>query len=129
MKYCEEFAALLDPYVDGELPLEEAARVRAHLAVCGGCRAYVQAALAIRDAFPDAEETEVPEGFAEGVMAAVRANAAPRRRSRAEDPAAAGGVLCRGGAGYLRPAPSAGQYGGEHPGGGCGGDCRRRDCP
>ena len=65
MKYCEEFAALLDPYVDGELPLEEAARVRAHLAVCGGCRAYVQAALAIRDAFPDAEDTEMPEGFAE----------------------------------------------------------------
>ena len=82
MENCTEFAALLDPYIDGELSAADAARVRAHLAVCGRCRAYVQAALAIRDAFPDAEETEVPEGFAEGVMAAVRANAAPRRRSR-----------------------------------------------
>lgn len=73
MKYCEEFAALLDPYVDGELTGEEAARVRAHLADCPGCRDYVDGALAIRAAFPEVEETAVPEGFAAGVMAAVRA--------------------------------------------------------
>ena len=82
MENCTEFAALLDPYIDGELSAADAARVRAHLAVCGRCRAYVQAALAIRDAFPDAEDTEMPEGFAESVMAAVRADAAPRRRRR-----------------------------------------------
>ena len=80
MKYCDEFAALLDPYIDGELPPEETARVREHLRACGGCRAYVQAALVMRDAFPEAESTEVPDGFAEGVMAAIRANAAPRKR-------------------------------------------------
>lgn len=72
MKYCEEFAALLDPYVDGELTGEEAARVRAHLADCPGCRDYVDGALAIRAAFPEAEETAVPEGFAGGVMAGIR---------------------------------------------------------
>lgn len=72
MKYCEEYAALLDPYVDGELSGEEAARVREHVAECSGCRTYVEGALAIRAAFPDVEETAVPEGFAEGVMAAVR---------------------------------------------------------
>lgn len=82
MKYCEEFAALLDPYVDGELPPEETAKVRAHLAQCPGCQAYVQAALLMRDAFPDVEETEVPEGFAESVCAAIRAGAAPRTRRR-----------------------------------------------
>ena len=80
MKYCDEFAALLDPYIDGELPPEETARVREHLRACGGCRAYVQAALVMRDAFPEAESAEVPDGFAEGVMAAIRANAAPRKR-------------------------------------------------
>lgn len=80
MKYCDEFAALLDPYIDGELSPEETARVREHLRACGGCRAYVQAALVMRDAFPEAESTEVPDGFAEGVMAAIRANAAPRKR-------------------------------------------------
>ena len=80
MKYCDEFAALLDPYIDGELSPEETARVREHLRSCDGCRAYVQAALIMRDAFPEAESTEVPDGFAEGVMAAIRANAAPRKR-------------------------------------------------
>lgn len=72
MKYCEAYAALLDPYVDGELSGEEAEGVRAHLEECPGCRAYVDGALAVRSAFPGVEETEVPEGFAQGVMAAVR---------------------------------------------------------
>ncbi|WP_300138120.1 anti-sigma factor [uncultured Oscillibacter sp.] len=82
MTYCEEFAALLDPYIDGELSPAETARVREHLRTCDGCRAYVQAALAMRDAFPEAENTPVPDGFAAGVMAAIRADAAPRKRRR-----------------------------------------------
>ena len=82
MTYCEEFAALLDPYIDGELSPAETARVREHLRTCDGCRAYVQAALAMRDAFPEAEDTPVPDGFAAGVMAAIRADAAPRKRRR-----------------------------------------------
>lgn len=79
MRYCDDYAALLDPFVDGELSPEEMARVRAHLDACPGCRAYVDDALAIRAAFPGAEETEVPEGFAAGVMEAVRAQAAPEQ--------------------------------------------------
>ena len=72
MRYCEEYAALLDPFVDGELPPEEMERVRDHLAECPGCRAYVDDALAIRAAFPDIEDTEVPEGFAGSVMDRIR---------------------------------------------------------
>lgn len=82
MTYCQEFAALLDPYIDGELSPAETARVREHLRTCDGCRAYVQAALAMRDAFPEEEDTPVPDGFAAGVMAAIRADAAPRKRRR-----------------------------------------------
>ena len=82
MTYCKEFSALLDPYIDGELSPEETARVREHLHTCDGCRAYVQAALAIRDAFP--EEPETPVG---------------------KDAAPLGRLLCRRGAGRLRPAP------------------------
>lgn len=82
MRYCENFAALLDAYVDGELSGEEAARVRDHLETCAGCRRYVDDALAIRAAFPEVEETEVPEGFADGVMAVVRE--AENRRSGAQ---------------------------------------------
>ena len=80
MKYCEEYAALLDLFVDGELPPEEMERVRDHLETCPGCRAYVDDALAIRAGFPDVEETVVPEGFAEGVMARVREDAAKERK-------------------------------------------------
>ena len=76
MKYCENFAALLDPFVDGELSPGEMARVQAHLDECPACRAYVDDALAIRAAFPDAEDTPVPDGFAESVMARIRAEAA-----------------------------------------------------
>ena len=72
MKYCEEYAALLDLFVDGELPPEEAERVRGHLEGCPGCRAYVDDALALRAAFPDVEDTVIPEGFTEGVMERIR---------------------------------------------------------
>ena len=82
MKYCEEFAALLDPYVDGELSTGEAARVREHLETCPGCRRYVDEALALRAAFPAVEETAVPEGFAGGVMEAVRELEAGKRNSK-----------------------------------------------
>lgn len=83
MKYCDDYAALLDLYVDGELPPAEMAGVQAHLDTCPGCQAYVDDALAIRAAFPHAEDAEVPAGFAEGVMAAIRAQqpqAAPQKR-------------------------------------------------
>ena len=82
MKYCEDFAALLDLWLDGELPPEEMVRVQAHLNECPACRAYVDDALAIRASFPQAEDTPVPDGFAEGVMAAIRAQAAPRKKPR-----------------------------------------------
>ena len=81
MKYCETFAALLDPFIDGELSPDEMARVQAHLNVCPACRAYVDDALAIRAAFPDAEDTALPEGFAESVMARVRAETTAQKKT------------------------------------------------
>jgi len=75
MKCCEEYAALLDLFVDGELPPGEMERVRAHLETCPGCRAYVDDALTIRAGFPDAEDMAVPEGFTERVMERVREDA------------------------------------------------------
>lgn len=80
MKYCEEYAALLDLFADGELTGPEMERVRDHLETCPGCRAYVDDALAIRAGFPNVEETVVPEGFAEGVMARVREDSAKERK-------------------------------------------------
>ena len=83
MKHCETYAALLDLYVDGELSLEEMLEVQAHLDECPACQSYVDDALNMRAAFPDAGETEVPEGFAAGVMAKIQAvPAAPRKKKK-----------------------------------------------
>lgn len=82
MKDCLEYAALLDSFVDGELTAEEAVRVREHLAACAACRAYVDDALAIRACFPGVEDTEVPEGFAGSVAAAIRESAALQAAGR-----------------------------------------------
>jgi len=78
MKYCAEYAALLDAFIDGELPEAQRARVAEHLASCPGCAAYVQDALTLRESFPDPDDTEVPEDFADTVMTAIRAGAAPQ---------------------------------------------------
>lgn len=83
MDTCAEFAALLDLFVDGELPPAEAERVQAHLETCDVCRSYVEDIQAIRSAFPSMEDTPVPEGFADGVMAAIRAGKAPQKRRSA----------------------------------------------
>lgn len=74
---CNEYEALLDLYVDGELTTEELLRVQAHLEKCPYCRAYVDDAMAMRLAFPEAEETELPEGFHESVMVRIAAESAP----------------------------------------------------
>lgn len=83
MKCCEEYGALLDLYVDGELEPQEALRVRDHLEQCPACQSYVDDAFAIRAAFPDVEDTEVPDGFAESVCAVIQAaDTAPKRNRR-----------------------------------------------
>lgn len=80
MNTCERWAALLDLYVDGELGAEEMLAVQAHLDECPACRAYVDDAFAIRAAFPEAEEAQLPEGFHAHVMAAVAADAAKAKK-------------------------------------------------
>ena len=80
MKTHEEFEALLDAFVDGELSSEDMQAVEEHLNTCPDCRAYVDDALAIRAAFPTVEETPVPEGFADGVLTAIAAQSAPAKK-------------------------------------------------
>lgn len=84
MKLCENYAALLDPFLDGELPPEELARVQAHLRECPACRGYVDDALAIRAALAGGDDTAVPDGFSQRVMQRIREETPtakpPRRR-------------------------------------------------
>ena len=105
MTHCDEYQALISPWLDGALPEEEADAVREHLAVCPDCQRYYDDLMAIRDDFPSVEETAVPEGFADGVMAAVRADKAAHRRRRRRSllpvAACAAVVVLLGSGGYL----------------------------
>ncbi len=76
MKKCEEFAPLLSAYFDGELTEEERAELRAHVMECEACQKLLGEMTALHEAFGALGEEEVPAGFTEGVMAAVRAEKA-----------------------------------------------------
>ena len=83
MRYCKEYAALLDLYVDGELETADMVRVQSHVDQCPACRAYVDDALAIRAAFPDVEDTVVPASFADDVMARIQADTVSKKKKKA----------------------------------------------
>ena len=76
MKECEEFAPLLSAFVDGELTEEERAEVLAHVSECEKCRRLLGELTALHAALGELEDEDVPAGFTEGVMAAVRAEKA-----------------------------------------------------
>ena len=76
MRKCEEFAPLLSAFVDGELTEEERAEVLAHVSECEECGRLLGELTALHAALGELEEEDVPEGFTEGVMAAVRAEKA-----------------------------------------------------
>lgn len=94
MKICENYALLLDQFLDGELSKEDEALMREHLVSCPACAAYVADAMAIRAAFEDLDEIEVPEGLSDGVMAVIRAHAAPRKKNHRWMKAAASLAAC-----------------------------------
>lgn len=72
MKTCEEYAALISDFLDGELSAEDRAEVAAHLAACPACQQYFDDLVTMHDAFDQIEEVPVPEGFAEQIMDRVR---------------------------------------------------------
>ena len=76
MKECEEFAPLLSAFIDGELTEEERAEVLAHVSECEKCRRLLGELTALHAALGELEDEDVPAGFTEGVMAAVRAEKA-----------------------------------------------------
>ena len=80
MKYCEDYAALISAWLDGELNEEETGRLQAHLFTCPGCRAYLADLKAMGRAFPSLEEVEGPEDFTASVMARIRAQTLPEKK-------------------------------------------------
>ena len=76
MRKCEEFAPLLSAFVDGELTEEERTEVLAHVSECEECGRFLGELTVLHAALGELEEEDVPAGFTEGVMAAVRAEKA-----------------------------------------------------
>ena len=111
MKYCEEYAALISAWLDGELDERQAARLHIHLFTCPGCRAYLADMQAMRKGFPKLEDVEVPEGFTQAVMDRVhKAATAPPHAEKEKQiplyrPAQRGPCLLPGGFDFGGRAP------------------------
>lgn len=78
---CKQVRRRLSPYLDGELPDEVGARVRAHVAACARCAeelARLHSAGAALDVLPG---MTVPGGFAQSVRELASRQAARARRA------------------------------------------------
>lgn len=71
---------LLSALLDGELNDAERDAALTHLGECADCRAYFAELTALHDALGDMDEIDVPDGFAEGVMARLRKGKARKTR-------------------------------------------------
>lgn len=80
---CKEFSNLLDAYLDGALPREQAAQMENHAAVCGDCASLLTLRQDLRRLD---EETEAPPEFSSAWRRMIREdesmeeNKAPRRK-------------------------------------------------
>ncbi|MGH1348239.1 MAG: anti-sigma factor family protein [Nannocystales bacterium] len=68
---CSEFAALLQPYVDGELADEEQHTVSDHLERCAACRSAVSEQMWVRATLRSIEKETAPAGLRANVLAAL----------------------------------------------------------
>lgn len=79
MNTCREYALALSSFVDGELTEPEKTMLLDHVEVCEDCRARLAELMVMHAAFEDLEEYDAPEHFAEGVMARLHEEAAPKK--------------------------------------------------
>lgn len=98
MKYCEIFRDAIESLADGELPADQEAALRAHLASCDGCRAYYESLCAINESLGETADIDLPPRFHEELMGCIRSEK-PRQRHlprRALVTVAACALLCVG---------------------------------
>ncbi len=70
---CSEFAALLQPHVDGELGDQEQHRVSDHLETCSACRTAVSEQMWVRATLRSIDKETAPSGLRANVLAALDA--------------------------------------------------------
>ena len=110
---CESIRAMLDAYIDGELPEDEARALENHAQSCEACRQELEAAKLLREALAHMdEEIAVPLEAQAAWRSAVRAEAkrrGGRKWLRVAYAAAAALVLVVGGSLMLRTTPETAQ--------------------
>ncbi|MDR0325156.1 MAG: zf-HC2 domain-containing protein [Oscillospiraceae bacterium] len=79
MEHCDIEA--LSAFIDGELPEESAARLRAHMEECPNCRALAEDMAALKEGFA-ALEAEPPDTLAPGILYKISLGEEPPRRRR-----------------------------------------------
>lgn len=100
MKPCTDYLELMNAVLDGEATPAQEAELTAHLALCPACAALYEDLRALREG-ADGLIVPAPDGFADAVMAQVRAEAAapklkvlPKPRRKTWMPAAAMAAVC-----------------------------------
>ena len=82
MKCCEQYAAALSAFVDGELSENERDEVLAHVEHCRNCREYLSELMIVHTMFEEMPELDAPEGFSERVLARVHEEKRAKMRHR-----------------------------------------------
>ena len=72
----------LSAFLDGELTDTEREDVLAHLETCEACQTCLAELTALHDALGDMENVEVPESFAEGVIARLHEEELPQKAKK-----------------------------------------------
>lgn len=81
---CSEFAALLQPHVDGELDDEEQRRVSEHLEVCDACRSAVSEQMWVRATLRSLDREAAPTQLRRGILAALDEEDAAQEETSSE---------------------------------------------
>lgn len=92
---CEDMAGLISAYFDGELSEEENERIKAHLEVCGECRALYSEFFELSDGIK--KSSEIPDDLHECIMRAVK-SAERRQTARKISFIRRAGLVCAGAA-------------------------------
>ena len=82
MKCCEQYAAALSAFVDGELSENEKEEVLSHVEHCRNCREYLSELMIVHTMFEEMPELDAPEGFSERVLERVHEEKRARSRHR-----------------------------------------------
>ena len=82
MKCCEQYAAALSDFVDGELSENERDEVLVHVERCQNCREYLSELMIVHTMFEEMPELDAPEGFSERVLERVHEEKRAKTRHR-----------------------------------------------